>query len=755
MSSSRKPFGTADIATRSLALAAIAFTIAALTSGCSDQTKRSPGGGMMGPGASSTGASSTGPGSTGADDVGGVITVPPTGSAGGGESVIPSTGAAGAAATPSPTPTVTACATSSTPGAAPTAYVSECSSCHGMTANGRNGYPSLRTNLTLAEVTTVVRAGRVSTKLTFTTAQGKTIPATMPAFSQARVSDADIAAIFAYRSTPASADAPVPAVYCLSRPEATWTPAQIDEAYQRGLKAWRTQGTVDQNACSFCHAADAIDLAFIGYTDGAIYRRAFSHVSQAVVDDVIDMVHALRAKYDIVQPPDPISFRPFQPGGDVLPGKSAAERDQAFGAELKTVVPTLMGTAINSAATAHKAWAELSAVNLRTLKSGIPLNRYTEDIFNNDGVNVPCPDKHLCDDHGTIADWIPDAPVLTATTAATLYPLQDAYLAAPTLDNLKAVLMAAPRGEESWLKNKFLAVQMANFLFRQQASGDPMLTKLTAGDSATTGQPYTPFPVVTGANLNSIWMVGANQRDFIHNVGGSLPVGPAGGNQGKFSVPKDSIAGLTRNNANEQLQRIIVPWFWLGFTLDPSTMNVEADYVAEGDEYFTQETFLDNGSSPIHGAFIVSKRSLEIMKYTTLPRSPNVFPFSHPDLGRYPVTPMTMRSGYFPIVTNFAEQKNFNTLNNYQLMYTPTDPTHKALYQTYAANQWRMFMWILVDELQTTPQIWNSSILQGKIKKAEIFLTQPDVAATNGAADTMLIAQARDLTGKAQVMGGR
>jgi len=226
--------------------------------------------------------------------------------------------------------------------------------------------------------------------------------------------------------------------------------------------------------------------------------------------------------------------------------------------------------------------------------------------------------------------------VLTAATAATLYPLQDAYLADPTLDNLKAVLMAAPRAEESWIKNKFLAVQMANFLFRQQASGDTYLTKLTAGDSATTGQPYTPFPVVTGANLNSIWMVGANQRDFIHNVGGALPVGPASGNQGKFSVPKDSIPGLSRNDANEQLQRIIVPWFWLGFTLDPSTMNVEADYVAEGDEYFTQETFVDNGSSPIHGAFIVSKRSLEIMKYTTLPRSPERLPVLAPRHGSLP-----------------------------------------------------------------------------------------------------------------------
>ena len=679
-------------------------------------------------------------------------TVPANGAGG---QVVPGGGAAGTTPDPRPitgtgggtsVPTQVSCDVASTPGAAPPAYVSACSSCHGLTADGHGGYPSIRAPMTLPELTAIVRGGRVSDKLTFTTSQGKVIPGRMPAFSAARVSDADLAAIYAYRNGPAVANAPVPAVHCLTRPEATWTPAQIDEAYQRGLKAWRTPGEVDGNACSFCHASDAIDLAFIGYTDSAIYRRAFNHVNQAVVDDVIDMVHALRARYKITQPPDPLTFRPFQPGGEVLPGNSAAARDKAFGLELKKVVPTLMGAPINSAVAAHKAWDELAGLNLRTLRVGIPLNRYTEDIYNNpDGVAVTCPDKHLCDDHGTIADWITDVPVLTAASAAALYPLHDAYLANPTLETLKPILLKSPRAEESWFKNKFLSVQMANFLFRQQLAGDTMLSKLVYGDG-TSKLPLTPFPVVPGAFLNSIWMVGANQRDFIHNVGAALPVGG-----GKFSVPQDTIPGLTRNDASEHLQRIVVPWFWLGFTLDPSTMNVQNDYVAEADEYFTQQTFTDNGSSPIHGAFIVSKRSVEMMKYDMLPRTPNVFPFFHPDLGRYPVTPMTMRSGYFPVVTNFAKEKNFNTINNYQIKYMPAEPEQRALYQTYAANQWRMFFWVLVDELQKTPSLWNPTILTGKIKKAEIFLTLPEVVAVNGAMDAALIAQARDLVSKATV----
>jgi hypothetical protein len=407
-----------------------------------------------------------------------------------------------------------------------------------------------------------------------------------------------------------------------------------------------------------------------------------------------------------------------------------------------------MGPPINSVATAQKAWQELAAINLRQLKVGVPLNKYTEDIFNNDGVIPACPDLHECDDHGTIADWITDAPVLTGAAATALFPLDDAYLANPTLANVVAILRAAPRDNTSWFKNKFLAVHQANYMFRQAASGMPLVDALpnTPGFSV-------PFPVDNmGVILNSIWMVGANQRDFVHNDGPTLTVGT-----GKFNVPPDTIPGLAVNNADDQLHRIIVPWFWLGFSLDPSTLNVEADYVAEGDEYFTQETFLDNGAYPIHGAFIVSKRTVSVMAYGTnpLPRSPNVFPFSHPDLGKFPVTPLVMRAGYFPELTNFAEQKNFYTINPYQIMYMPSDTaTHKTLYETYTANMYRMFLWTLVGELQAEPSIWNPTILKGKIAKATIFLTLPDVAAINGPQDTALLAQASQLVASATVNGG-
>ena len=62
-----------------------------------------------------------------------------------------------------------------------------------------------------------------------------------------------------------------------------------------------------------------------------------------------------------------------------------------------------------------------------------------------------------------------------------------------------------------------------------------------------------------------------------------------------------------------------------------------------------------------------------------------------------------------------------------------------------------MFMWTLIGELQATPQVWNPNILGGKINKAEIFLTQPEVAAINGPQDKAMLAMARDLVKTATI----
>jgi len=57
---------------------------------------------------------------------------------------------------------------------------------------------------------------------------------------------------------------------------------------------------------------------------------------------------------------------------------------------------------------------------------------------------------------------------------------------------------------------------------------------------------------------------------------------------------------------------------------------------------------------------------------------------------------------------------------------------------------------VLVDELQANAPGLEPGILNGKKTKAEIFLTQPEIAASNGAMDRPS-SMARDLVGKATV----
>jgi len=65
---------------------------------------------------------------------------------------------------------------------------------------------------------------------------------------------------------------------------------------------------------------------------------------------------------------------------------------------------------------------------------------------------------------------------------------------------------------------------------------------------------------------------------------------------------------------------------------------------------------------------------------------------------------------------------------------------------------YRMFVWVLIDELTQTPQLWNPKILEGKLHKAELFLTSSKVTNDNLAQDQAMLAQARALAAKATVM---
>src|SRR5438128_12593656 len=84
-----------------------------------------------------------------------------------------------------------------------------------------------------------------------------------------------------------------------------------------GLVAWRTAGGKFNSACSSCHAPDAFDLAQFNFDDATIRRRALAHVDSDHATKIVALVHATRRKYHLT-PIDPMTARPFQPGGSVL-----------------------------------------------------------------------------------------------------------------------------------------------------------------------------------------------------------------------------------------------------------------------------------------------------------------------------------------------------------------------------------------------------------------------------------------------------
>lgn len=285
--------------------------------------------------------------------------------------------------------------------AAPTlssAFRDGCASCHGGAGEGQGPYPTLPGKLTADEFVAKVRQGSRN----------------MPAYTTGFVSDdvlrTDYAAL-AKRAATASLPTEHPAL--------RWSDQEVSDRYTAGLVAWR-KGDARGAACASCHSPDAIDLALIGYPDSTILRRAGQHLAIEDARKVVDFVHAQRRRFAITRPCAP-SWRPFQPGGEPLPGNTVEQQEMSFAAHLASLKLTVAVGRVDGLADAIKARDELLAIDLRKLRIGIPLPRWTEDMFNGP-------------EHRSIVDWIPENPRIP--NDARWYALQDAYLADPSDANL-------------------------------------------------------------------------------------------------------------------------------------------------------------------------------------------------------------------------------------------------------------------------------------------------------------------------------
>ena len=191
-----------------------------------------------------------------------------------------------------------------------------------------------------------------------------------------------------------------------------------------------------------------------------------------------------------------------------------------------------MGKPVASLAMAQAVSRELLATNLRSIPVGIAMNRLSEDGFHGK-------------EHASLAHWIPD-------TAIPLTPdilrAEDAYLDNPTRATLSALDDAVDKGYPAQKPIDVLSKAKFRSLLVSQHE-----LRIEVGMA-----PAEPFPLVPPKG-NPLWLIGDLAR--IYSSADAVAM----------ALPNDvSKAKLPGPPIGDQLQSMRIPWFWLGWTADPS-----------------------------------------------------------------------------------------------------------------------------------------------------------------------------------------
>lgn len=421
-------------------------------------------------------------------------------------------------------------------------FKSLCGTCHGGWGEGQGASPPLPGLLDQAALVAVVRKGTKS----------------MPSFGADVVSDADLSRDFRAMGQRSGAGKPGSAP--------GWPGGELESVYQGGLAAWR-QPDAQGAACASCHSPDAVDLAVIGYPDASILRRALKHLPAPKALDLRDFVHAQRRRLGITAPCSP-DWRPFQPGGTPLPGATVVDQELAFARHLEERGLRIAVGKIDSPQSAREARDQLLAIDLRKLRIGIPLPRWTEDAFHGP-------------DHNTINDWIPGLPrIAKPGKESALRGLEDAYIANPSRDNLFELVNQLPSlthdgGFAAGFKDRF-------------GHGDNWLTNamLTKKQSLLVGQHFLRMAVLGRAGWFELAPVPYPdvKEPFHFNPFFSLAQGSLGapcandarcGEHYITQFPQEILAEAPPKTANRPdqyshrfISQLTHPWFTLGQIFD-------------------------------------------------------------------------------------------------------------------------------------------------------------------------------------------
>ena len=327
-----------------------------------------------------------------------------------------------------------------------------------------------------------------------------------------------------------------------------------------GLAAWRRVDARGQ-ACASCHSPDGIELSAYGFARADVFRRATRHVPQSDAEAILAMLDRRAAGADAMRD------RPLQPGGEPLPGDTPAARDLAFLRRLRAAVPTLAEGRVASEADSLRVRDETLRVDLSKLRVGFAFNRLSEDGFHGR-------------EHRTVAHWIPDVPVRGVSLEAA-----DRYLADPSDANLRALdegvragIPTASSPAERLAISKYRSLLLLQHRLRTARLAPP----------------------VGGLDPNPFWSV----ADFARRYGDETDVASLG-------LPADAAGDKRGGPAyGEQLRQLRLPWFWMGWTLDPALQRSGLEGETKRADYFVRALWSD-GPYPGHLAFMLTKKLVE------------------------------------------------------------------------------------------------------------------------------------------------
>ena len=445
--------------------------------------------------------------------------------------------------------------------------------------------------------------------------------------------------------------------------------APSPEALENGLKIWRKPGAIQRGAaCATCHSPDGIELAVYDFDDNELTRRSRPHLGIEDTATLIRYVHALRLKLGIVKPIDPIEFRPLQPGGKVLAGKTPAERDLAFGRELESKLPLLTGPPIASVAQARAAESQLLALNPGELKIGIPLNRLSEDVVHGS-------------EHSSIAQWLPEMPpALKEEDLTEWYQAQDRYLANPTYDELQKLIDLHTSKVNSQRMVSFSALSALKFRAL-------MVFQHRLRTAKEAGFKYVAPEVLANTGHNPIWEVGDFARLILERTPSEIGM-----------EPEVQAKKLTGPSLREQLKAIRLSWFWAGWLSDQGQFKTSQDNKTRLGMWMSQ-SLSEDGPYPIHSVYANARRQAVVS--------------NDPDSWTEPLTRKRR-------IWDFAGLRSFR----YYDADLPTEAAYRKLYIAFATNCFLMNLNLLKSDILRTHEVWikistkaNASELLDFVKK--------------------------------------